>query len=190
VAGVEYYDPRVGDWTFDTCSLRNLEAGGLLPFAVLNFAGRAHLVADVLRELPGLSRVPRLPWYTRHEVMLPTHAKLYRALRARWASAPGADEGEAACITLAFANGWGLVSDDGVAVRTATASPANLAVMRTTALIVSMVMAGWLTADDGWTGYQFMLAAKRTKLGSIPWSDRASYDALCACTVFDARPVS
>jgi predicted nucleic acid-binding protein len=182
------YDPRVGDWTFDTCSLRNIEAGGMLSVIVLNFAGRAHLVAEVLREMPGLSLVSKLPWYVREEVLLPAHTTLYRALRARWVSAPGTDEGEAACITLAFAHRWALVTDDGVAVRTAQAPPASLAVMRTTALILAMVMAGWLSPDEAWAGYEAMLAAKRTKLGDIPWADRPAFDALYTGLSFAAFP--
>lgn len=186
--GAAFYDPRVGDWTFDTCSLRNLEAGGFLPTVVLHFRGRAHLVADVVRELPGLSLVTRLPWYAEHKVMLPEHQILYRALRAKWASAPGADEGEAACITLAYSNQWALISDDGVAVRTASAPPASLPVMRTAALLIAMVRAGSLTADDAWAGYHAMRAAGRTKLGPPLWADRASFDVLCAVAGFDPRP--
>lgn len=183
----DVYDPRIGEWTFDTCSLRNLEASGLLGTVVLQFNGRAHIVAEVLAELPCPSPITNLPWFNRESVMLPSHAKLYRELRAHWASAHGADQGEAGCITLAFAYAWGLVTDDGVAFRTATRY-GSLAVMRTTALLVAMARAGWVTSDAVWGGYEAMIQAGRTKLGSIPWTDRADLERLCMVPTFDAWP--
>ena len=120
--------------------------------------------------------------------MLPTHAELYRALRARWGSAPGADRGEAASITLAFANRWGFITDDGVAFRTAERPPACIATMRTTALILGMARAAWISADDGWAAVGAMTLAKRDKLGPIPWNDQASFAALCEVVGFDIPP--
>lgn len=186
-AGPELYDPRVGHWTFDTCSLRNFEASGLLGTIALQFNRRAHLVAEVLAELPYPSPITNLPWFQTESVMLPAHAKLYRELRAHWSSAAGADQGEAACITLAFANGWGLVTDDSVAFHTATRY-GSLAVMRTTALIVAMARAGWITAGAGWAGFEAMMLAGRNKLGTVPWANRADLDRLCQVATFDAWP--
>jgi predicted nucleic acid-binding protein len=186
-AGPEVYDPRVGDWTFDTCSLRNFEASGLLSTIVLQFNGRAHLVAEVLAELPYPSPITNLPWFQTEAVMLPACANLYRELRAHWSSASGADQGEAACITLAFANRWGLITDDGVAFRTATRY-GSLAVMRTTALIIAMARAGWVTPDEGWAGFEAMILAGRNKLGTIPWGDRAGFVRLCLVPAFDPWP--
>ena len=182
------YDPRLGHWVFDTCSLRNFEPSGLLGDLALKFQGRARLVDEVIDELPANSPCLSFPWYQRQSVVLPEHAQLYRALRGHWRSAFGADRGEAACITMAFANGWGFITDDGTAFSTATNNMACLATMRTTALILAMVRAAWVSADQAWAGYQAMISAKREKLGPIPWADRTGFDALCKVAGFDPRP--
>jgi len=182
------YDPRQGDWVFDTCSLRNFEPSGLLGSLAFNFQGRAHLVDEVIDELPANSPCLGFGWYQQQSVVLPEHAQLYRALRKHWRSTLGADRGEAACITLAFANGWGFITDDGTAFSTATDKLACLATMRTTGLILAMVRAAWVSADEAWAGYQAMILAKREKLGPMPWADRNGFEALCQISSFDPRP--
>jgi hypothetical protein len=182
------YDPTVGDWTFDTSSLRNLDAGGLAGALALNFGGRAHLVAEVDKELPATSvfKTSRIVWFDVQTVTLPAEQTLYNLLRLRWGSAPGKDGGEAAAITLCAARGYKLVCDDGVGFRAAESVEARVCTMRTTSLIVAMARALWITPDEGWTAILTMQAAGRTSLGPIPWSDRAGYDALCAVVGFDA----
>ena len=181
------YDPRLGQWTFDTSTLRNLDDGHLLGALPVNFRGRAHLVREVVQELSAASPVFRMPWFETHDLTLPAHFELYRALRRRWSSEPGKDRGEAAAITLAAANGWRLACDDGTGYRTASNPPANLCVVRTTRLVIGMVRAAWLTPDDGWDGIEEMAKAGNW-LGSLPWSDRDEYERLCSDPSFDRCP--
>jgi predicted nucleic acid-binding protein len=180
----------VGEWTFDTSSIRNLDAGRLLGALVLQFRGRVHLVSEVNREVPANSVVKTSPfsWYDVMSVELPAEQALYEALRLHWGSAPGKDQGEAAAITLAAAHGYRLVCDDGVGFRAATHASAAVCTMRTTGLVIAMVRAGWLTPNDGWQAVSDMLAAGRTMLGPIPWGSRADFDALCAIPTFDVCP--
>lgn len=181
------YNPTIGHWTFDTSSLRNLDAGALAGALALNFRGRTHLVAEVNAELPGMSvfKTSPLAWFDVGTVTLPAEQALFNLLRLRWGSAPGKDGGEAAAITLAAGHEYKFVCDDGVGFRAAESEEARVCSMRTTSLIVAMVRATWITADDGWTAILTMQAAGRTKLGPVPWSDRPGFDALCAVVGFD-----
>ena len=181
------YDPRLGHWTFDTSTLRNLDDGRILGALPVNFRGRAHLVREVVQELPPESPVFGLPWFETHDLELPEHFALYRELRRRWSSEPGKDRGEAAAITLAAAHGWYLACDDGTGYRTAANPPASLCVVRTTRLVVAMVRAAWLTPDDGWDAVESMAKAGN-RLGPIPWTDRHGFDQLCAEAIFDDCP--
>lgn len=184
------YDPRSGHWTLDTSSLWNLDVGRLAGAVVLNLRGRAHLVPEVVAEIPSTSvfRTSPFPWYDVQPITLPAEQGLYSALRLRWASAPGKDRGEAAAITLAVGHGYGFICDDGAGVRAATSAAGQICTMRTTALVVAMVRAGWISADDGWDGITQMLAAGRQLGRQMPWDDQAGYDALCAISEFDTCP--
>lgn len=175
------YDPARGDWTFDTSSLRNLEAAGLAGTIALSFVGRAHLVPEVVRELPDRSVFLTSPikWCDVQAVMLPAQQALYALLRQRWSSEPGKDQGEAAAITLAAYSGYSLICDDGTGFRAATSQEARICTMRTTSFVVAMVRAGWVGSDQAWDGVEAMRKAGRIQLGRIPWVDRAGFDALC-----------
>jgi hypothetical protein len=181
------YDPRLGQWTFDTSTLRNLDDGHLLGALPVNFRGRAHLVREVVQELSAVSPVFGMPWFETHDLTLPAHFELFRSLRRKWSSEPGKDRGEAAAITLAAASGWRIACDDGTGYRTAANPPANLCVVRTTRLVIGMVRAAWLTPDDGWDGIEEMAKAGN-RLGSLPWADREEYEGLCAGPTFDSCP--
>jgi len=181
------YDPRLGQWTFDTSTLRNLDDGHLLGALPVNFRGRAHLVREVVQELSAVSPVFGMPWFETHDLTLPAHFELFRSLRRKWSSEPGKDRGEAAAITLAAANGWRLACDDGTGFRTAADPPASLCVIRTTRLVIGMVRAAWLTPDEGWDGIEEMAKAGN-RLGSFPWADRDEYERLWADPTFDSCP--
>jgi predicted nucleic acid-binding protein len=179
------YDPRVGHWTFDTSSLRNLDDGKLAGSLVVNFKGRAHLVSEVMQELPSTSvlRSPLFPWFDVESVTLPAEQALFSLLRQRWGSAPGKDRGEAAAIVLAARGGYRFVCDDSTGFRAAESQEARVCTMRTPSLVVAMVRVGWILPDDGWTAIQDVLAAGNWL--NIPWADRTEYDALCAIPGFD-----
>jgi predicted nucleic acid-binding protein len=181
------YDPRVGHWTFDTSSLRNLDSGHLAGAVVLNMRGRVHLVPEVVKELPSSSvyRTSPFTWYDVEPILLPREQHLYSLLRLRWKSEPGKDQGEAAAITLAAGHGYGLVCDDGTGVRAATSPEAQVCTMRTTALVVAMARAAWISSGDGWQAIEAMLAAGEWLGRRIPWADRVGFDALCAIATFD-----
>lgn len=187
VAAPHIYDPRVGHWTFDTSSLRNLDAGHLLGVLATSFRGRVHLVAEVDAELPSTSplRTSLIPWHDVMSVTLPAELTLYNLLRLRWGSAAGRDGGEAAAITLAAGHAFRFVCDDGVGFRAAASPEAMVCVMRTTTFVVAIVRAGFIAVDDGWAAVQAMLAAGRTWLGPVLWADRAGFDALCGQAGFD-----
>lgn len=180
------YDPLVGDWTFDTSSLNNLDAGSLAGAVALNMRGRVHLVPEVAGELRADSVfvTSRFPWCDVQAIALPQEQALYSSLRQHWGSTAGKDRGEAAAITLAARHSYQFVCDDGVGFRTAQRA-GQICTMRTTALVVAMVRATWITADDGWHGIDAMVKAGRW-LGPIPWTNRAGFDALCQAPGFDA----
>lgn len=175
------YDPTVGEWSFDTSSLINLDIGELLDVAMDRFAGRAHLVEEVLNELDKGSTgqpVRSRDWFTFEQLDVATHATKYRSIRLRWPTTePGKDEGEAATIVLAAEHHWRMVCEDGIGHKTARFEE-GICVMRTVDLLVAMVRARWVTGDEAWAGYERMVRARR-RLGVVPWSTRQEFDQLC-----------
>jgi predicted nucleic acid-binding protein len=180
------YDPRVGNWTLDTSSLWNLDVGHLAGALAWNMRGRVFLVPRVQSEWPSdcVYATTAFEWFTSQDIQLPAEQRLYAELRLRWGSAPDKDRGEAAAITLAAGHGYMFICDDGTGFRAATRDGA-ICTMRTTAFVVAMVRGGWISLDEGWNAIDEMRNAGR-KLGPIPWTDRAGYDALCAVQGFDA----
>jgi hypothetical protein len=182
----DIYDPREGEWVFDSSSLVNLDIAELLDLVRFNFAGRTHLVAEVCAEIDRGTTGPKVRignWF--REEALPAGAQLkdYAALRTRWSSAPGRDAGEAASIVLAKAGRYGLVCDDGVGY-SAARSWEGICVMRTVDLLVAMVRCNWVTGDAAWEAYSRLDSAGRS-LGVVPWRDdsyvshRQDFDQMC-----------
>jgi hypothetical protein len=176
----------VRDWIFDcTTLICCADAPPLAGILVSQFKGRAHLVLQVTQELDRGSAGPmyrRVNWFKQEQLLLEGDLSDYAALRRRWSSAPGADQGEAASIVLAGREGWVFVSDDGTAYW--TANRRGICATRTPQLLVSMVRAAWLSVDDGWAALEHLHAAGH-QFGRLTWSS-ADFRALCMATTFDS----
>jgi predicted nucleic acid-binding protein len=180
----DVYDPREGEWTFDASTLISLRVAGLLPLVRKQFAGRAHIMAEVCEELDKGETGPEVradAWFIEEELEAAEHLKEYRDLRLRWGSEAGRDQGEAASLVLCGAHRHGLVVDDSVGYSVAR-NEKGLCVMRMIDLVVAMVRAGWLTNQEAWDALRQMVDAGRTKFGVIPWGeldDRRAFDQHC-----------
>ncbi|MEK6191359.1 MAG: hypothetical protein AABM41_03420 [Chloroflexota bacterium] len=180
----DVYDPREGEWIFDSSALISLRIGGLLALVRGRFAGRAHLLAEVCEELDGGETGPEVrgtDWFTEEELEAAEHLTEYRDLRLRWGSEPGRDKGEAASLVLAGARNHRIVVDDSLGYSVGR-NEKGLCIMRMIDLVVAMVRAGWLSNQEAWEALRRMVDAGRTRLGVIPWGDlddRRAFDQYC-----------
>lgn len=188
----DIYDPREGEWVFDSSSLVNLRTAGLLNAVRSNFSGRTHLLEEVLKDEldrgPTGRDVRASAWFTEETLSAPQHLKDYARLRQRWSSAGGRDRGEAASIVFAKAHGFRFICDDGTGY-SAARNWEGLCVMRTVDLLIAMVRCGWISADEAWEGFRRLEDAGEG-LGVVPWGDssnRQRFDQLCASRAPFAR---
>lgn len=177
-----YLDPRQGQWLFDSSTLINADAAtGLLPLLMQRFAGRAHLVREVLEdELDQGATGPHVraaAWFTQQEVIGLEALKRLSTFAAR------VDRGEAATLVIAEANGWTAVLDDGAGYRLALDE--HIRVTRTPQLLVTAVRAGWWSSRQAWEAYRALIAAGRRSLGPMPWAGWEEFDALCHTYTYD-----
>lgn len=179
-----YLDPRTGVWLLDCSVWRNiLAAPGMALALMAGLAKRGRLPEEVIRELHRGAEGVLAPNRVFEPVRM-TAAEMgdwIDLLDKVWGTPNGEENaGEAACIAVATRRNWGLVLDDRIGINVALSR--NLAVMRTTNLIIAGAASGWWSASEAWNGHRSMIAAGRTMLGPQLWdpSDQPAFEALCA----------
>jgi len=158
-------DVTAGTWMFDATVFYNLEAAHFT-VPIMHIGRRGRIAAEVANEIRSTSGggYDPVPWgWCVLELEGASQLQRYAGLLRRWSATGREHRGEAASIALALEAPLDapitFVTDDGVALRACESE--GVTATCTPQLLVGCARAGWVAANDAFTAYEAMRAARR-----------------------------